>query len=55
MADIILIVMVITVAALVLGLVVIETISLSQQQVDARGCTPGSIPFNASEGRCFRP
>jgi Flp pilus assembly protein CpaB len=41
------------VAALgLLGVLVIETISMPQQQVDARGCNRG-VPYNASQGRCF--
>jgi hypothetical protein len=35
-----------------LGVVIIETISLPLQQADARGCNNG-IAFNASKGRCF--
>jgi hypothetical protein len=35
-----------------LGVVVVESISISQQQADARGCR-NSIAFNASKGRCF--
>jgi hypothetical protein len=36
-----------------LGVVVVESISIPpQQQADARGCTNG-IAFNASQGRCF--
>jgi hypothetical protein len=42
-----------TVAILgLLGLAVVESISIPQQQADARGCTNG-IAFNASKGRCF--
>jgi hypothetical protein len=41
------------VAALgLLGLVVVESISIPQQQADARGCNNG-VAFNASQGRCF--
>jgi hypothetical protein len=40
-----------------LGLVVVETISVQQQQAKAAGCESG-LPnsargFNASQGRCF--
>jgi hypothetical protein len=35
-----------------LGLVVVETMSVQQQQAFARGCNT-SIAFNASRGRCF--
>jgi Flp pilus assembly protein CpaB len=35
-----------------LGVVVVEIISIPQQQADAAGCTNGRA-FNASKGRCF--
>ena len=41
------------VAILVLG-VVMETISLPQQGVASRGCTPGSIADEASNGLCLQ-
>jgi hypothetical protein len=41
------------VAALgLLGIIVVESISIPQQQADARGCNNG-VAFNASRGRCF--
>jgi hypothetical protein len=42
------------VAALgLLGIIVVESISITpQQQADARGCNNG-VAFNASQGRCF--
>jgi len=41
------------VAALgLLGIIVVESISIPQQQAEARGCHNG-VPFNASKGRCF--
>ena len=41
------------VAALgLLGVVVVESISIPQHQAEARGCNNG-IAFNASKGRCF--
>ena len=41
------------VAALgLLGVVVVESIIIPQQQAEARGCNNG-IAFNASQGRCF--
>jgi hypothetical protein len=41
------------VAALgLLGIIVVESINIPQQQADARGCTT-SKAFNASQGRCF--
>jgi hypothetical protein len=43
------------VAALgLLGVVVVESISIPQHQAEARGCK-NSIAFNASKGRCFHP
>jgi hypothetical protein len=35
-----------------LGVVVVESISIPQHQADARGCMT-SQAFNASKGRCF--
>jgi hypothetical protein len=39
--------------------VVVGIILLNQQDADAQNinkkCSPGSTPFNASQGRCFRP
>jgi hypothetical protein len=35
-----------------LGIIVLESISIPQQQADAAGCNNG-IAFNASKGRCF--
>jgi hypothetical protein len=35
-----------------LGTIVVESINITQQQADARGCHSG-VPFNASKGRCF--
>jgi hypothetical protein len=41
------------VAALgLLGIIIVESISIPQQQADARGCNNG-VAFNASQGRCF--
>ena len=41
------------VAALgLLGVVVVESISIPQHQAEAAGCNNG-IAFNASKGRCF--
>ena len=41
------------VAALgLLGLIAVESITMPQQQAEARGCNR-SIAFNASQGRCF--
>jgi hypothetical protein len=41
------------VAALgLLGVVVVESISIPQHQTEAAGCTNGRA-FNASKGRCF--
>jgi hypothetical protein len=41
------------VAALgLLGIIVMESISIPQQQANAAGCTNG-VAFNASKGRCF--
>jgi hypothetical protein len=50
--------MIAIVAALgLLGIIVVESISIPQQQATARGCDPitprGSFAFNASHGRCF--
>jgi sensor domain CHASE-containing protein len=44
-------------AALALGtMAAIEVALLSQsvQDVDARECSPGGVPYNASQGRCFK-
>ena len=39
-----------------LGLVVVETITVQQQQqAFAKGCPPGGTRFNASRTRCFHP
>ena len=35
--------------------VTIFTISLQQQQAEAKGCPPSSPGLNASKGRCFHP
>jgi hypothetical protein len=41
------------VAALgLLGIIIVEGISIPQQQADAAGCRT-STAFNASKGRCF--
>ena len=37
----------------VLGIVIADTI-IAIQEAEARGCKSG-VPFNASQGRCFRP
>jgi hypothetical protein len=44
-------------AALALGTMAalaVALISQSVQDVDARGCSPGGVPYNASQGRCFK-
>jgi hypothetical protein len=42
------------VAALaLLGVVVVTVVTISQE-AEAKGCK-SSVPFNASNGRCFRP
>ena len=45
------------VAALgLISVIALESISMPQQQAEARGCTSGaagSLAFNASKGRCF--
>jgi hypothetical protein len=48
------------VAALgLLGVVMVESISIPQHQAEARGCVGGpaqnGFAFNASNGRCFHP
>ena len=35
--------------------ITIVTISLQQQQAEAKGCPPTTPSFNASKGRCFHP
>jgi hypothetical protein len=44
-------------AAIALGTTAaIEVALLSQsvQDVNAKGCAPGGVPYNASQGRCFK-
>ena len=39
-----------------IGIIAVESITMPQQQAEARGCTSGgagSLAFNASQGRCF--
>jgi hypothetical protein len=38
-----------------IGLVVIETVSIQQHEVAAKGCANGSQPFFNSKGNCFHP
>jgi hypothetical protein len=42
----------IVVALGLLGIIIVESISIPQQQADAAGCRT-STAFNASKGRCF--
>jgi hypothetical protein len=35
--------------------ITIVTIPIQLQQAEARGCSPTTPAFNASQGRCFRP
>ncbi|HEU4443144.1 MAG TPA: hypothetical protein VFR94_00555 [Nitrososphaeraceae archaeon] len=43
------------VAALGLMTVVAVDMMLTAQEAEAKRCVPGSIAFNASQGRCLRP
>lgn len=40
-----------------LGVVAVQTTVMVLQQADATGggCSPGSVGFNASKGRCYHP
>jgi hypothetical protein len=42
-------------ALALLGIVAITTVSIPQQQAEARGCPINSVALNASQGRCFHP